>query len=338
MQMKQNKPLVSIVLPVYNGERFLRDTLDSIINQSYKNMEIIIVDDASTDMSRDIIDSYQDDRIVKIYKDKNENICCASNLAFKRVNGKYCALIGHDDIWYVDKIEKQVSFMEANPEYGVCFTRCNIIDQNNLVIDQQHVFNFVFNSYENQERESHIYQLYMNGNRLCAPSALIRKEDLDKVGWYDYSLVQMQDYELWLRLLTVSKLYILDEKLLAYRQILDTNTNLSTVNLGTALRTEHEFVYIREKYLYYLSNELYKEAFSSEFVNKDVFGEEEFLCEKMFLLKKMNNPFWIKKCSELLNEKSCRKILDEKYNFTVQDFYQDNKEIIYREAESRVLK
>lgn len=324
--MKHNIPLVSVVLPVYNGARFLRDTIDSIINQSYKNMEIIIVDDASTDESREIIDSYQDERIIKIYKDKNENICCASNLAFERMNGKYCALIGHDDIWYTDKIEKQVNFMEVNLEYGICFTRCNILNQDNRIIDEEHGFNHVFNDYENKEREAHIYQLYMFGNRLCAPSALIRTEDLKKVGSYDYSLVQMQDYYLWLKLLTVSKLHILEEKLLGYRQILDARTNLSTVNRKTELRTAREFVYIRENYLYYISNELYKDVFFSELMRKEVSCEEDFLCEKMFLLKKMNNPSWIRKCSELLNDKYCRIVLDEKYNYTVQDYYRDNQE------------
>lgn len=329
--MKQNMPLVSVIVPVYNGERFLQETIDSIINQSYKNLEIIIVDDASTDASREIIDAYQDDRIKKIYKDKNENICCASNEAFECAKGEYCALIGHDDVWYFDKIEKQVNFMESNSAYNVCFTRCNIIDQNNQIIDEQHLLNDIFNLYKNQEREAHIYQLYVEGNRFCAPSALIRREDLNKVGFYDNSLLQLQDYELWLRLLTLSNLYILDEKLLAYRQILDTNTNLSSISPTTLMRGDHEFHYIREKYLYDLSDELYKTVFSEQLIKKESLSKEDFKCERMLFMKRMNNPYWTKRCSELLNDSNLRYRLDTEYGFTVQDFYQCNKETIFYE-------
>lgn len=334
--MNQNTPLVSVILPVYNGERFLKDTVDSIVNQSYNNLEIIIVDDASSDTSRDIIDSYQDDRIIKIYKVKNENVCCASNLAFERANGEYIALIGHDDIWHLDKIEKQVSFMETNPNYAICFSRCDIIDQNNQIINGQNFFDDTFNSYENQERASHIYQLYMRGNHLCAPSAVIRKSVLNEVGLYDCSLLQLQDYDLWLRILTVSNIYILEEKLLKYRQVLDAKSNLSSGNVETAVRTEHESLYIGDRYLHCLSNELYKEAFSLELVKSEVSSDEEFLCEKMLLLKKMSNPYWTKRCSELLNNKSARCILDDKYNYTIQEFYKDNKEVVFLESEEHL--
>jgi len=98
---KKEMPLVSVVMSVYNGEKFVAETIESVLNQTYSNIEVIIVDDCSKDGSRQIIEKYQkkDRRVRTILMDRNSNVCVACNRAFANATGKYVAVIGHDDIW-----------------------------------------------------------------------------------------------------------------------------------------------------------------------------------------------------------------------------------------------
>lgn len=325
------KPLVSAITCVYNGERFLKETINSIINQTYENIEIIIVDDSSTDESRAIIESYSDPRIKAIFKGKNENLCCAFGTALKEATGEYCAIVGHDDVWMPNKTERQIKYMEAHKECVACFTRCNVIDQNSKIINEQNELFSVFNSYSYITRHQHMEALYTMGNYLCGPSVVVRTKELKKLGGYDYSFLQYQDYDLWLRLLVEGDLYILEEKLVNYRQIRDTNTNISARNDKTERRSVHEKYHIQDYYLDYLPDRDFVLSFRKYFMNPNAESKEELLCEKMFLLKKKKNPYWTKRCIALLNDETCRNILDEKYHFTAQDFYKCNSEIIFGE-------
>lgn len=331
MECRMKKPLVSVITCVYNGERFLKETIDSIINQTYEDMEIIIVDDASTDESRAIIESYSDPRIKTVFKEKNENLCYAFGIALEQVTGEYCAILGHDDVWMPNKTERQINYMEAHRECVLCFTRCNIIDQNSKKINEQHELFSVFNSYSYKTRHQHMEALYTMGNYLCGPSVIVRTKELKKLGGYDYSSLQYQDYDLWLRLLVEGELYILEEKLVNYRQILDTNTNISARNDKSERRSVHEKYHIQDYYLDYLPDRDFVLAFRKYFINPNAGSKEELLCEKMFLLKKKKNPYWTKRCIALLNDETCRNILDKTYHFTAQDFYKNNSEIIFGE-------
>lgn len=327
----REQPLVSVLVAVYNGERFLKKTIQSVLNQTYKNLEIIIIDDASTDSGRDIIKSFSDERMKVVLKDKNENVCCVANLAFEMATGKYCAVIGHDDIWNADKIEHQVRYLEEHEECGACFTRCNIINQKDEVINGEQELYQIFNACENGNRYQHIERLYLNQNYLCAPSVMLRMETLRQVGGYDYSLLQIQDYELWLRILTVAEIFILEEKLTDYRIILDKRSNLSTLNEKSTTRLMHEMQYCREMFLYYMSDMDFKRIFANYFRNKQSSDEKELLCERMFFLQKIKNPYWSRRCAELLKDNKCRKLLEEMYAFTVQDYYEWNSETLFLE-------
>ena len=329
-----NEPLVSVVIPVYNGERFLVDTIDSVLNQSYTNMEVIIVDDLSTDNSRTIIDRYEDKRIIRVYKEKNENVCGATNEGLLYAKGKYCALIGHDDSWTKDKIEKQVAFLEQNNEYGVCFSRCNVIDQNGNIINNQNELYRIFNSYENDNRYVNFLKLFFNGNALCAPTALIRMDLMMDLKGYDFSLLQLQDYDLWLRILLKTNLFVMNEVLVDYRQILDTKTNISTINETNIRRSEFEYIYVREKIIASMEDDLFSHLFKGYFNDKKSSTNKELLCEKTLLLRKMGNPYWLKMYSENINDDQYRILLNEKYNYSLQDFYKDSAQKIFYKPQS----
>lgn len=105
---------VSVIIPMYNSEKYIKDCINSVINQTYKNLEIIVVDDASKDLSVDIINSIKDERIKLIKLQKNNGVSIARNKGIEIAKGKYICFLDSDDIWELDKIEKQVVFIEKN--------------------------------------------------------------------------------------------------------------------------------------------------------------------------------------------------------------------------------
>lgn len=127
------KPLVSIVTPVYNGEKTIDKTIESVINQTYNKFEMIIVDDLSNDKTVDIIKKYQkeDDRIKLFILDKKGGASGARNFAIKKATGKYVAFLDGDDLWKEDKLEKQVKFMEDNNIYFSYTDYCYIDNDGN---------------------------------------------------------------------------------------------------------------------------------------------------------------------------------------------------------------
>lgn len=143
-------PKVSVILSNYNGERYLKESISSVLKQTYTDFEFIIVDDASTDSSREVINSYNDPRIKRYYAEKNRHIAYSLNRALEMVSGEYIARIDSDDIWEINKLELQVRYMDEHRECGACFTKVNIIDKysaiaNGIYEEYYRMFNDVEN-------------------------------------------------------------------------------------------------------------------------------------------------------------------------------------------------
>jgi glycosyltransferase involved in cell wall biosynthesis len=122
--------LVSVVMPVYNTAYFLPEAIESIVNQTYRNIELVIVDDASEDDSWHVIDTYaqKDDRIVAVRNQVNVGVLHARNIGVERASGIYVAQMDSDDIALPERISRQVDFLEENPEYGACGSNIYEID------------------------------------------------------------------------------------------------------------------------------------------------------------------------------------------------------------------
>lgn len=127
------KNKVSIITPIYNSEKFLRATIESVLNQTYKNWELILVDDCSTDKSNKIIDEYinNDERIKYYLLEKNSGAAVARNYALEKSTGRFIAYLDADDLWDSYKLEKQVEFM-MNNQYGFTCTNYEVIDEEGL--------------------------------------------------------------------------------------------------------------------------------------------------------------------------------------------------------------
>lgn len=329
LKEQKEEPLVSVVIPVYNGADIIEETLNSVLGQTYKNIEIIVIDDASTDNSREIISAYSDSRIKKVFLEKNRHICYSGNVGFQLARGKYVALIGHDDLWKEDKLEKQVSFLEEHPSYVVCFTWADMIDENRNNVNKKFYHLYKKFCADNYGQEAWIRKMIFSGNFFCAPSACIRREVLEKTGYYRYGLVQLQDYDLWLRILCEGPVYVLQEKLVLYRKFLKKGYNLSQENMATLNRDKHETQWIQDSIISKMPIKKFVHVFKRDMRNPQTNQEKDILCEKAFLLWNLQNCFAEKRFIELLEDKECRDILEENYSFYLTDFYKMNTEPMF---------
>lgn len=329
---RMENELVSIVMVNYNQEKFLKKAIDSVLIQTYKNWELIIVDDGSTDRSVDIIKEYEDDRIKPIFLQENSHICIATNTGFAAVNGKYIARLDSDDIWEKEKLEKQMDFMQQNPDAKVCFTQIELIDENGKNInDREPELLSLYNSRQ-KSREEWIKFFFFVGNSLL-PTLVFEKKLLDIVGGFKLNYCQTHDFEFLIRLIKHTDFYFVEEELVKYRRTSAQNS-ASTVKKNT--RFFNEYMDIRYHFFENMSDELFISAFKEFFHNKDASTHEEIVCEQAFLLEKCigysdDNPILgLFKLGELMNDEKYGRVLREKYNYTPKKYYEETcKKILW---------
>ena len=321
-------PKVSIILANYNEEKYIAEAIESVINQTYTNWELIIIDDASTDRSQDIINSYKDSRIKTRFCKKNNHVAYASNLGIDMAIGEYIAKIDSDDVWEAEKLEKQVLFMEEHTEYGVCFSKVNIIDEDSKEANTKFSDIFeLFDNVKNRSQEEWIKYFLKNGNCLCNASAVIRKAALECVGGhYNLAFVGAEDYELWMRLIIKFPIYIMDERLVRYRWE-EAAGKISGFSLGKIYATFNLQTMVKSKMFDYMSDEEFKKFFGNEFVNKTADTAEEIECEKAeFMLRctgKDVNFLGLLRYEKLLEQPEILEILQKKSGFSLPEFYKE---------------
>ena len=197
-------PLISVIMPVYNTAKYLNEAIDSILEQTFKDFEFIIIDDCSTDGSKDIIKSYNDERIILLENETNLGIVYSLNYAISLANGKYIARMDSDDISEINRLEKQVSFMENNEDIILCGTWFKGIGNDKL--------------YVYPESHDEIIVKMLSYCAIGHPTVFIRNSILKHYNLkYDILMEYAEDYDLWSRLSTIGKLANLPEVLLQYR-------------------------------------------------------------------------------------------------------------------------
>jgi glycosyltransferase involved in cell wall biosynthesis len=195
---------VTILLPVYNCVNYIQESLGSILNQTFRNLEVIVIDDASTDKTVEAIQAITDDRIKLIQKPINTGYTDSLNMGLEIARGKYIARMDADDIAYPERIAKQVAYMETHPECVLCGTWINLIPENKL-----HTYPI--------NHEEIVAQLFRI-NALCHPSVMMRKSVIEEHQLrYDHNYEPTEDYELWTRMALVGQIHNIPEPLLDYR-------------------------------------------------------------------------------------------------------------------------
>lgn len=207
--MRDSKVTVSVVMSVFNGEQFLRRTLDSIFSQTFAAFELIVVDDASTDRTPDLLSSCSDNRLRVLTVNPNVGLVDGLNLAIRHAQGQYLARLDADDLSYPERLRRQFERFGTNPELVLLGCDFDYIDAND------NVFHTARLKHGNAELQM---ALQTEGNQFCHASVMMRADAVRQVGGYRklagrYS----QDYDLWLRLSQLGSIENLDEVLVGYR-------------------------------------------------------------------------------------------------------------------------
>ncbi|MGE4283580.1 MAG: glycosyltransferase [Clostridia bacterium] len=201
-------PIISVIMPVFNSSRFLKEAIDSILDQSFSSFELLIVDDASSDSSPDIIRSYKDNRIVFLKNETNMGIAFSLNYAIQSAKGEFLARMDADDVMLPRRLEMQVKYLQSHLEVGVVGTKAIGINS-----DGNQFRNF-FVSRTNKHIKS---RLFFECS-FIHPSVMLRKSVLNQnLINYDLSYSHAQDYRLWVDLSDKTEFYNLPMKLLKYR-------------------------------------------------------------------------------------------------------------------------
>ncbi|MBP5406145.1 glycosyltransferase family 2 protein [bacterium] len=206
-------PMISVVMPNYNGIRFVEDALKSVLNQTYKNLELIVVDDCSTDNSPDIIEKFaQNDGRIKLFRQKNNSgVAAARNTAVQMAAGKYTALIDNDDIWEPDKLERQLALAENGAD--IVYSSYDFTDENGKSVKRPFIV-----------PEEATFRSMLTSNFIGCSTAFVRS-DLMKSHPFNADYYH-EDYVLWMELLKLPVKAVGDKKVLMhYRLVAGSRSN-----------------------------------------------------------------------------------------------------------------
>lgn len=215
-------PMVDIIVPVYNAAPYLKEAIDSLLNQTFSDFRIILINDGSTDNSLEIIQSYDDPRIAIINMPKNGGIVKALNAGLSAATAKYIARFDADDNCVNDRLEKQVNYLEKNPDVGVLGGQMEIFGGNS---------NHIYTSEQLPIHHEDIVISLVFKNVMAHPTVMFRKSLLDDNGLsYSSDFPHMEDYDLWLKLIKLTKFHNLNDVLIRYRMM---GQNISVKNNST---------------------------------------------------------------------------------------------------------
>jgi len=209
-----NNNLVTVGIALYNHEKYIEKCLESIVSQTYKNIELIVIDDGSADNSYQIAKEYLDSQNLnknyKIYNRKNKGMCNTLNEIAKQAKGKYISFVGSDDYWMLNKIEEQVTFLENNPDITLVHSNSIRVDKNDNEIG--------FQDYSNKKNSGDIFEsiVYAKGE-INTPSHLYRTKVYEQIGYYYDSKLKFEDTDFWLRLTKVNKIGFINKNHTYYR-------------------------------------------------------------------------------------------------------------------------
>lgn len=204
-------PKVSIVIPIYNGSNYMREAIDSALNQTYQNIEVIVVNDGSSDNTEEIALSYGDK--IRYYSKANGGVSTALNLGIQKMTGDYFCFLPHDDVFALDKIEKQIRVIkESNQDEAIVWSGWD------MYIQSEHRYKKVIMPYENATIENMTKGIYpMLFSLITIVTVLFPKNYLDEAGEFDPALSTAQDYDMMFRIFEGRNTIYLEDELVHYR-------------------------------------------------------------------------------------------------------------------------
>lgn len=233
---------VSVIIPTYNSVRFVTEAIDSVLNQTFKDFEILVVDDGSKDETKEVLAEKYGDSIRYLNKE-NGGVSSARNYGIEKAIGKYVAFLDADDVWMPKKLEKQVELLETNPEIGLCYVSTQRVDED---------LNFL-NTIEARVFDDYCETLLLNLNIVSGScsSAIVRRDIISQTDGFDSKFSTYADWEMWLRLSLLTKFAPVTEELVKYRMVkgsMSTNPNVTKRDALGVLEKFFNLPNLPEKY------------------------------------------------------------------------------------------
>lgn len=232
--MNHKTPLVSVVIPTFNREILIQKALGSVLAQTYPHIEIIVVDDGSTDNTRGIILQRYGETVRYLYQE-NQGISKSRNTGIKNAQGDFIAFLDSDDYWVPEKTERQIALFQEHPEYGLVASCCASIR-----LDGR------FREKNRPGKSGWVLEGLFHANYIRTSSAIIKRECIEKVGIFDEELKECEEYDYWLRIAAKYPIGFINESLAVY---VDNPSGVSTDSLiGRLYRLKVlEKEYLKEK-------------------------------------------------------------------------------------------
>ena len=222
-----NLPLVSVIINCYNSDRYLKETLDSVLSQSYKNWEIIFWDNQSIDKSAQYFNNYNDSRFKYFYAPEHTSLSTARNLAAFKAEGSFLAFLDCDDVWLPEKLSIQIN-SALNDDIGFVYSKFELLLSSDHISAKVQASQYLkLNDLCQPHESKDLYKILLLGNYIIFSSVLIKKQTFDKVGGFKNNLSQNEDYELLLKASLISKACCVDYIGVKYRIHQSNNSHLN---------------------------------------------------------------------------------------------------------------
>jgi len=217
-------PTISVIIPAYNAERTILETVESVRQQTFSDFELIVINDGSTDRTLELLNTVEDPRL-KIFSYENGGAAVARNRGISHATGDFIAFLDADDLWTLDKLELQLVALQQHPEAGVAYSWTYCIDEQGKFL--YHLETVFF--------EGNVYPQLLVKNFLgCGSIPLIRRQAIESISKFNHSLVPVEDWDYWLRLAALWSFVLVPKALILYRKSinsLSSNVELMKENL-----------------------------------------------------------------------------------------------------------
>ena len=247
-------PTVSVIIPTYNRAHLIGKAVKSVLNQTYQDFEIIVVDDGSTDNTEEVMKSFNNFKIRYICHSDNRGISVARNIGIRASRGEYIALLDSDDEWLPEKLDKQVDVLQnESPEVGVVCSWSYNIDEKGNYISKRCL----------PKKGGYIYEDLLSTNPISVPTVLIRKECFNRVSLFDDLLNAQEDWDMWIRIAKYYRFALIKVPLVKYRKHSDQISKNPREKIITANRILVKYVNelkkrprAHSKHYFYIGNRL----------------------------------------------------------------------------------
>jgi glycosyltransferase involved in cell wall biosynthesis len=309
-----SNPLISVMVTTYNHERYIAQAITSVLNQTFGDFEVVVVNDGSTDRTEDILRSFSDPRLRRVLQ-SNQGPAGAANAALAACRGKYLAKLSGDDVLHADRLRRQLQAYTRGPR-RILFSGVDFIDEDGRPLDGD-FYPEVFKE-PNVSRAQLLERLFYWGPGFFGVTAFGELAQFLECGPYDRALYQTHDQLRWIELIKRYEFEILPDRLYHFR-IRAGGANLSGPGADKQIRARSELYLVMKSFFRDLPTELFRQAFRRHLVNPDFSSPVEEACEQAFLC--LNAPahltqlIGVERLHQLLHDREGATVLQRVYGF-----------------------